>query len=229
VVDGPHEIALAPGRPIYYARPAGRADAAPLVAHLHGQCGPPAYACGSWLHAAVDVGVLVCPTGNARCGDSPVGPPSWEGPSWKELATMMDADLEASIAKVQAIHPNAIRRDRAVLTGYSRGGFAVPILAARHPKRWPYLIVIEADATLTAVGLRRAGVVAVALVAGELGDQIAGMQKSADDLVAAGFPARLFVMPKTGHLYSSNMEDVMKHALDFVLSRPTEEADATAR
>lgn len=131
---------------------------------------------------------------------------------------MMDDDLEASIAKVQAKHPNALRRDVAVLTGYSRGGFAVPIIASRHPKRWPYLVVIEADATLTPDGLKRAGVVAVALVAGELGDQIAGMRKSADDLTAAGFPARLFVMPKTGHPYSSNMEDIMQAALAFVLA-----------
>jgi predicted esterase len=208
---------LAPGRPIYYARPAGK-DAAPLVAMLHGQCGAPPYACGTWLHAAVDVGVLVCPTGNARCGDSGIGPPSWEGPTWKELVTLMDDDLEASIAQVKAKHPQAMRRDVAVLGGYSRGGYAVPIIASRHPKRWPYLIVIEADATLTAEGLRRAGVVAVALVAGELGDQLPGMRKSADDLDAAGFPARLFVMPKTGHLYSANMEDVMQSALAFVLA-----------
>jgi dipeptidyl aminopeptidase/acylaminoacyl peptidase len=130
----------------------------------------------------------------------------------------MDTDLERSIAIVLARHPRSIRRDGAVLTGYSRGGYAVPFIAGMHPGRWPFLLIIEADATLDPASLRRARVRAVALVAGELGDQIAEMRKTANALVAASFPARLFVMPRTGHLYSGNMEDVMREALAFLLA-----------
>jgi alpha/beta superfamily hydrolase len=130
----------------------------------------------------------------------------------------MDGDLERSIALVQKKHPHAVRREGAILTGYSRGGFAVPFIAAKHPGRWPYLLVIEADATFTTSGLRRAGVRRVALVGGELGTEIAGMQKTVDALVADGFPAQLFVMPKTGHLYSDNMEEVMRAALGFLVA-----------
>src|SRR5690242_16335030 len=71
-VDGPHDLPLAPGRTIYYARPLDPAGPSRLVAHLHGICFPPSYSCGRWLGAALDVGVLVCPTGNARCGDANV-------------------------------------------------------------------------------------------------------------------------------------------------------------
>jgi hypothetical protein len=220
-VDGPHSLTLEAGRPIYYAFPGKREqDAGParLVANLHGTCGGPTYACGTWIHAGVEVGALVCPTGNAHCGSSPLSPPTWEAPSWGELVRDMDSDLERSLTIVESHHPHTIRREGAILSGYSRGGYAVPFIAGMHRGRWPLLLIIEADATLEPASLRRAQVRAVALVAGELGDQIAGMRKTADLLVAASFPARLFVMPRTGHPYSDNIEDVMRDALGFLVA-----------
>jgi hypothetical protein len=227
-VDGPHYLSLESGRPIYYAfpgKPRGGPEPWRLVANLHGTCGGPLYACGSWVHAGVGIGALVCPTGNAHCGSSPLGPPTWEAPSWGELVRDMDVDLERSIAIVLAHRPRSIRREGAILSGYSRGGYAVPFIAGMHPGRWPMLLIIEADATLDPASLRRARVSAVALVAGELGDQIAGMRKTAGALAAASFPGRLFVMPRTGHPYSENIEDVMREALAFLLSSE-DEADA---
>ena len=228
-VDGPHTRMLEEGRPIYYAFPerstreregadAARSEPWRLVANLHGTCGGPSYACGSWVQAGVEVGALVCPTGNAHCGPSPLSPPTWEAPSWPELVRDMDSDLERSIAIVSAHSPHGIRRDDAILTGYSRGGYAVPVIAEMRPGRWPLLLVIEADATLNPAALRRAGVRAVALVAGEWGDQIAGMRKSAEILTAAALPSKLFVMPKTGHLYSENIDEVMREALSFLVA-----------
>lgn len=130
----------------------------------------------------------------------------------------MDGDLEASIAKVAARHEGSIRREGAVLTGYSRGAYAAPVVARRHPGRWPYLVLIEANVSLTAEALRRSGVRAVALVAGEQGAELAGERRTASELAERGFPAKLVVMPKTGHLYSDDMERVMAEALSFVLS-----------
>lgn len=231
-MDGPHELALTPDRPVYFALPRERAEVTGdasvvssaggrpwrLIGHLHGICHPPSYSCGKWLGAGTDVGVLVCPSGNARCGDASVGPPSWEAPTWDELLRTMDADLERSIAKVTARHPGTIRRDGAVLTGFSRGGHAAPVLARMHPGRWPYLVIIEANVPLSAASLRKAGVRAVALVVGELGTEIAGARKTEAELGGAAFPARLFVMPRVAHLYSPNMEQVMADALAFVLA-----------
>lgn len=228
-VDGPRSLALTPDRSIFYALPGdpARAGARPwrLVGHLHGICHPPSYSCGKWLGAAVDVGVLVCPSGNARCGDSANGPPSWEAPTWEELVATMDADLERSIAKVEAKHRGSIRRDGAVLTGWSRGAFAAPVIARMHPKRWPYLVLVEADVPLSAATLRKAGVRAVALLAGEKGTQIAGERRTQAALEAAGFPAKLFVMQKVAHLYPDDMDGLMGEALAFVLSY---ERDANA-
>ncbi len=189
-----------------------------LVGHLHGICYPPSYSAGRWLGAAVDVGVLVTPTGNARCGDANLGPPSWEAPSWEELVATMDGDLERSIAKVEAKHPGSIRRGGAILTGFSRGAFAAPVLARMHPGRWPFLVLIEANAPVNAASLRKSGVRAVAWLAGEVGTEIAGERKTDAELRGVGFPSKLFVMPRVAHLYPDEMDDLMRQAFEFVLS-----------
>ena len=228
-IDGPYQdLALDAGRPIYYAMPRAGERPLRLVGHLHGMCGPPPYACGKWIGAGTDVGVMVCPTGNARCGDSPVGPPSWEAPTWTELVALMDRDLEAAVAKVEAKRSGTIRKDGAILTGYSRGAYAAPAIARRHPYRWRHLVLIEANVPLSAEALRTAAVLSVALVAGDQGNEIAGMKKTQSELERAGFPAKLFVMRRTGHLYSDDMEQVMHEALSFVLAHD-EGGDAGAR
>ena len=223
-IDGPHEeLMLDAGRPVWYAAPKrsdpSDAGAKPLrlVAHLHGVCGGPPYACGKWIGAGTSAGVMVCPTGNARCGESPYSPPSWEASTWMELVGMMDQDLEASVAKVAAKRRGAFTREGAILTGYSRGAFAAPQIARSHPNRWRHLVLIEANAPLTVAGLKASGVKSVALVAGEQGDQIQGMQRTESALTAEGYAAKLFVMKKTSHPYSADMEDVMASALSFVL------------
>ena len=229
--DGSHELPLAPARSVFYARPIespGAGAGSPpwrLVGHLHGICYPPSYSAGRWLGAAVDVGVVVSPTGNARCGDANLGPPSWEAASWEELVATMDADLERSIAKVEAKHPGSIRRSGAVLTGFSRGAFAAPVIARMHPGRWPLLVLIEANAPVTAASLRKAGVRAVAWLAGEVGTELAGERRTDAELTSAGFPSRLFVMPRVAHLYPDEMDDLMRQAFKFVLSHEQDELD----
>jgi hypothetical protein len=168
--------------------------------------------------AAAEFGALVCPAGNRRCGDPKTGPETWDGPNWGDLVKMMDRDLEASVGRISDAYPDAIGREGAILTGYSRGGYAAPIVASMHPARWPYLVIIEASAPLSATTLRAAKVRAVALVAGELGTEIASMRKIEGALKRERFPAKLFVMEKTGHLYSADMDDVMRRALAFVLA-----------
>lgn len=214
--DGPHEIPFAPNRTAYFAAP-GRGKDARLITNLHGVCGPPFYSCGKWLDAGTEVGFVVCPTGNARCGDPSTGLASWEASSWGTLVGEMDRSLEAAVAKVAAARPGAFHREGAILTGYSRGGFAVPIIAAMHPGRWPLLVLIEADARVDAVSLRKSGVRAIAFVAGEWGTERVGMAKSVAVLTKAEFPARLFFMPKTGHLYTADMNAVMREVFAFLV------------
>jgi hypothetical protein len=223
-IDGPNTaLALAAGRPIWFAvaKPdagaRGSVRPARLVGHLHGVCGAPSYACGKWIGAGASAGLLVCPTGNAHCGASPLGPPSWEADTWPELLALMDTDLEAAIARVAQKRPGEVSREGAVLTGYSRGAYAAVPIARKHPGRWPYLVLIEADVPVTAKALRAAGVRAVAFVGGEQGTQIAGERATTEALGKEDFPARLFVMKHTGHLYAVDMEDVMRDALAFVL------------
>lgn len=193
-------------RYVYVIRPVPSQTAPRLIANLHGVCNPPEYACGHWAHAASVVGTLVCPQGNARCGEG--GPPTWT-----VGATQMDEDLERAIEGAGEKHG-----PRDILTGFSLGAYAAATIATRHPGRWPYLILTEADVPLDADKLRAAGVLAVALVGGELGTQIAGQRRTVARLEQKKFPAKLFVMKQAGHHYSADVDDVMAKALSFVLS-----------
>lgn len=207
---GPFELPFAAQRKVYYVR-ARKDGRARLLANLHGVCNPPGYACGYWVRAASETGVLVCPEGNARCGASP---------TWKQPFGAFDDDLERAIAVVDAAHPGEIDRDGAILTGFSLGAYAAADIARRHPGRWPHLILTEADVPLDEAQLRKAGVRAVALLAGERGSQIAGAKRTADRLASRGYPAKLIVMKGAGHHYSADIDALMEEAITFVTSAP---------
>jgi len=208
---GPHEAVMLPGRNVWWAL-SKYEDEHRLIAGLHGQCGGPSYACGSWIDAGTERGFIVCPTGNEHC-TSDMGPPSWD-----ESFALMDQDLELGIKIAQKKVDGGFDREGSVLFGFSRGGWAAIDLVRRHPGRWPYLILIEADVTINKAYLEASKVRAVAMVAAENGTELPGEKKSVDQMKAAGFPAELFLMPKTWHLYSTNIDEIMRNALDFVLA-----------
>jgi alpha/beta superfamily hydrolase len=130
----------------------------------------------------------------------------------------MDADLERAIEAVVARYPEEISRDGAVLTGFSKGAYAAVRIAQLHPGRWPYLVLNEADVSLSAATLRAAGVRAVAFIAGEIGSQIPGERKTALALAKQGYPSRLWVMPRAGHFYSADIDTIMAEAIDWVIA-----------
>jgi hypothetical protein len=76
--------------------------------------------------------------------------------------------------------------------------------------------LIEANANVTAAELRASGVRAVALIAGEIGSQLAGERKTTERLIKDGYPAKLWVMPGAGHHYSSDIESIMRDAIAWV-------------
>lgn len=200
-------------RSVFFVAPREAKCAAPrhrLIANLHGMCNPPGYACGYWTGAASMRGFLVCPEGNSTCGAG--GPPTWD-----EAFDAMDRDLEHAVDGVSALFPDEVERRGAVLTGFSRGAYAAPFLAAKHPGRWSYLVLVEADVPLDAAALRRAGVRAVALLAGEWGSQIAGERATVEKLRAQGYPARFWTMSKAGHYYSADIDTLMGDAIDWVV------------
>jgi predicted esterase len=212
---GPFEAPFLPRRNVYYVAPKSARAPQRLLANLHGTCNPPGYACGLWVHTASTFGWLVCPEGNARCG-----PAMFDAPTWDESFAQMDADLERAVAKIEELHPGEISREGAILTGFSKGAYAAAWIVQAHPGRWPYLILTEADVTLDAQSLRKCGVRAVALIAGERGSQLPGERKTANQLAAQGYPAKLWVMPQAGHHYSANIEEIMREAIEYVLSQP---------
>jgi hypothetical protein len=212
---GPFEIPFAKGRNVYYVVPSSRDKPQRLLANLHGMCNPPGYACGYWSHAASEAGFLVCPTGNSTCGHA-----MFDAPTWTESYAKMDEDLERSIATVDSANPGEMSREGAILTGFSKGGYAAPEIARLHPGRWPLLLINEADVSVSVASLRAAGVVAVAFVAGEKSGSVAGERATVSRLTKAGYPAKLWVMPGAGHYYSANIDDIMHEAIAWLAAQP---------
>jgi predicted esterase len=217
---GPYELPFLPHRSVYLAVPASTSSPQRLVANLHGLCNPPGYACGYWTRAASEVGFLVCPEGNSRCG-----PGAAAAPTWTESFETMSEDLERAVEATSDAYPGEITREGSVLTGFSRGAYAAAAIALAHRGRWRFLVLVEGDVTLTVARLRQAGVRAVAMLAGEWGSQLAGERTTCDSLAKQGYPIQLFVMPKVGHAYSADIDERMRQALAFVLAHddPAEE------
>jgi len=220
---GPFERPFVGKRTVYFAIPRVPGENHRLIANLHGMCNPPGYACGYWTAAGSDAGFLVCPSGNSSCG-----PGAFNAPTWTEGDEAIDGDLERAIAVVESQYPGEMTRNGAVLTGFSRGAYAAAHIAVMHPGRWPYLLLTEADVPVDAGALRAAGVRAVALVAGEIGSQVGGERRTARNLTTHGLRARLWVMPKAGHYYSANIDDIMREALAWLV-RSDDTGDADAR
>ena len=64
-----------------------------------------------------------------------------------DASAAMDRDLEASIARVAAASPGAVDREGAILGGYSRGGYAAPVIAAAElPRLSRYLPALYGSA-----------------------------------------------------------------------------------
>ncbi len=208
---GPFEIPFLGTRTAFVVAPRSLATPARLLAMIHGVCTPPSYVCGSWSDVASDAGFLVCPTGNKSC--EPGGPPTWE-----ESFADIDADLERAIAATVDVFPGQIERSGAILSGFSRGSYAAVILAVRHPGRWPFLILNEADVELSVPMMQVAKVRAVALIAGEWGTQLAGEKATYEAMKKQGYPIQLWVMRKAGHYYSADIGDIMREAIDFVVA-----------
>lgn len=185
----------------------------PLLVNLHGMCNAPEYSCAPWLDAAGETHFVTCPRGGERCGAD-----GGFGPYWARDASNVEADLDRAIDALDDASHGRLERSRAVLTGFSRGGYLALDLAKREPGRWPYLVIVEADIRVDAAMLEKAGVKAIALVTGELSTQRHGMEKSASALALAGFRSRLWVMPGAGHAYSTDIATIAREALSFVES-----------
>lgn len=212
---GPWELPmLPPDRNVWYALPRS-ADEHRLIAHLHGQCAPPVYSCGQWIDAGAERGVLICPTGNEHCNGTPTGAAMWD-----ESFALMDQDLEKGVSIVsRKLGDGGVDRHDAIMTGFSRGAWAAIEIVRMHPGRWPLLVLVEGDVFINKAYLEASKVRAVAMIAAEQGTELPGMKKSVDAMKAAGYPAELFIMPKTYHLYSADIEEVMRQALTFVIER----------
>jgi poly(3-hydroxybutyrate) depolymerase len=210
---GPHTVRFDGEREAFVSAPTKTKRRRRVIASLHGLCQPIVASCSPWAHGASERGFLVCPSGNSSCGSSIA-----EAPTWNETDEEVEADIEKAIDVMEASYSGEVSREDGVLTGFSRGGYIAARLVSMFPKRWPYLIICEANAQMTAERLRAAGVRAVAIVAGEESIEYPGEKATAEQLEKDGMRVRLYTMKGVGHAYSKDYDDLMAQAVDFVTS-----------
>lgn len=187
-------------------RPEGRA---PLVILLHGMCSAPANICDGWREDTRDGHWLICPTGNAHCGDWH----DWSGGAEEKALAIDDALAAADSAIDPAL---ADRSGKAILMGFSRGAFVARDVAYVRPGRFRALVLIGASITPDPARLRAAGVERVVLAAGEYDQARPVMQRAARSLDAAGLPTRYLSLGRIGHWLPPNLGEILAEALGFI-------------
>lgn len=187
---------------------AAPAAPAPVVMMLHGMCGDPRLACDFWSDAGREGSWLVCPAGNARCGD-------WD--DWKGTPAEKAASLDQALEALDRAYPTAVvHAGRDVLIGFSRGAFVARDVAYERPGRYRALILIGASMTPDAARLKASGVRRVVMAAGDYDGARPTMQRAARALDAAGLPTRYVSLGPIPHTLPANLADHLRAALAWI-------------
>lgn len=174
-------------RPIRVLR-AARSGTRALV-YLHGYCGD-INAVGAFVPAAATHGTLIALLGDQPC---PRKPGRFK---WSNDIRGLNTRIQRAVARVN--HALGLHLDPHDITlfGYSQGASRAESLARYYAKTYPRLILGGPPRRPKPghfVGIR-----AIAVFGGELEDT-RDMLGGADDLVAAGFHARFFLLPGVDH------------------------------
>jgi hypothetical protein len=190
----------------------GRVASPPrLITVLHAMCISPQENCAFLRPLAEGRGMLVCPTGNATCGD---GSSTWEGPAAARAEYVRD-----SIAAAERFLGQEIDHARGdVLFGSSRGAFVARDVIYEGPSgRWTGLVLVGAEIALDPARVRRAGVRRVLLAAPDFDGAAATMRRSRGALCRAGIPARFVSLGPHGHGMIEGSPAILARSLDWVM------------
>lgn len=163
----------------------------PPVVLLHGICGEPLNSCS--VFADVTGGELVCARADLSC---PNGGAMWSGGAGA-IARIETAVRGAAVTTGGRVDPSAPR----VLVGFSQGAYVAMRALHAQPHRYPAVLLIGAFVKPTRAELEAAGVVRIALAAGDFDGSSPTMRASAERLRAEGFDARFVSLGRVGHTY----------------------------
>jgi predicted esterase len=193
------------------------------IVFLHGMWASPEDSCEAFDRAATPFGVLVCPRGNARLGDSGTLK-MWSG-------TFLDAarSIHAALDAAEALAPGKLeRRQGGTLLGFSNGAYFAAEVACSEPGRWSGLVLMSMKLDLDARRLRAAGVKRVFLAAGDRDEARVSMEGLARKLNGAGVEARYASLGDVGHEFPTDMGARMCDAIAWVRSSDPQRCESAA-
>ncbi|HET7541729.1 MAG TPA: hypothetical protein VFK05_17765 [Polyangiaceae bacterium] len=173
-----------PIRVLKAARPGRR-----VLVYLHGYCGD-VNAVGAFVPVATAHGTLLALLGDQPCKDKP-GRFKWSNDSHG-----LDQRIARAIRLVNRTHSWELDPNDITLFGYSQGAVRAEALVRYYAKRYPRVILGGPPRRPKVEHFKH--VQAIAVFGGELEDTH-DMQGGAEDLIAAGFRARFFLLPGVDH------------------------------
>ena len=160
-----------------------------VLVYLHGYCGD-VNAVGAFAPAAAAHGTLIALLGDQPCKDKP-GRFKWSSDTHE-----LDQRIQRAIRLVNRTHDWDLDVSDVTLFGYSQGAVRAEALVRYYAKRYPRVILGGPPRRPKVEHFKH--VRAIAVFGGEKEDTH-DMLGGADDLIAAGFQARFFLLPGVDH------------------------------
>ncbi|MEI9951498.1 MAG: hypothetical protein WDO74_21600 [Pseudomonadota bacterium] len=160
-----------------------------VLVYLHGYCGD-VNAVGAFAPVAAAHGTLIALLGDQPCKDKP------GRFKWSRDTHALDQRIARAIRLVNRAHHWDLDAGDVTLFGYSQGALRAEALVRYYGRRYPRVILGGPPRRLAVEHFKH--VKAIAVFGGELEDTH-DMQAGAEDLSAAGFQARFFLLPGVGH------------------------------
>jgi len=197
-------------RPIRLLPAAAGAPARRVLVYLHGHCGD-INAVGAFVPAVAAHGALIALQGDQPCSRDKPGRFKWSNDTHG-----LDQRIQRAIRLVNRSHGWDLDASDVTLFGYSQGAVRAEALSRYYAKRYPRVILGGPPRRLKVEHFKHAQ--AIAIFGGEKEDT-REMLGGADDLIAAGFQARFFLLSGVDHgdfggELAGNM--ALSEILDFV-------------
>lgn len=177
----------------------------PLVL-LHGVCGEPRNACGAF--AGLGSGDLICARADLAC---PAGGALWSGGAGALHRIEAAVERAAAEGRFDKAAPRA-------LAGFSQGAYVALRAARNAPGRYPSVLLIGAFVKPSRAELESAGIVRLALAAGDLDGAARTMRETARSLQVQGFDAQYISLGRVGHTYVPDERHKLERAVEWTLA-----------
>jgi predicted esterase len=195
------------------AVPDGGARRSGVVIAAHGNYDRPEWECDFWKRLFEDAFVL-CPRGIERLDADP-----GEDRYTYASAAALEAEVDASVRALEARFGEAVDARAMTWVGLSRGAFLGAVIAARHPARFPRVLLVEGGhdpwTPERAVAFAKGGGQRVQFVCGQRSCTLDARQ-AASRLERAGVSTRVDEVIGMGHGLNVDVDRYVHASMDML-------------